>query len=342
MVRIVAANVSTLLAFLHNLITAMLTRLLLDRRASDALVTHVPVLSKVLKSPALRFGNQQSSEDTAEHECTEDLHDVVEPWTWVSLGSTARAEGSDAALSDDGTDLAKPGGDAVGGGTVASGEALAGDNEGGCVGAPVEEELDKDVDTELTVCADLVEGEAPDPEEQREEAETDELEGSTSDGVEGGDSKPVSRNGTRAHKNAVTRGQVEQDLIQVGARSVTDGGKNGRRVQAQTVKSHIKQQPGHGCTEEDLAVPELAVESEEVGERGLGHIESRSRRALGVGNGDLVWVALTLLAGDVRVDVGVGLFDVPLDIKGVAGRLGNGQTVVQSNASGDDTDAWSS
>ena len=91
---------------------------------------------KFLEGLALRLGDQQRGEGTAEHEQREDLHDVVEPGGGGgSGGRAALAEGAEDALGDDGADFAGCGADAVGGGAVAGGEAFAGDDEGGCVGA---------------------------------------------------------------------------------------------------------------------------------------------------------------------------------------------------------------
>lgn len=86
---------------------------------------------------------------------------MVEPGARVSLGRVAAsAEGCNSALSDDGTDFARTSGDSMRGGAVASWEALARDDEGGGVGAPVEEELDQDVDGQHGVGAEVLKGEA--------------------------------------------------------------------------------------------------------------------------------------------------------------------------------------
>ena len=91
--------------------------------------------SELLEGLALGLRDEKRGEDTAEHEEGEDLEDVVEPRRGVGGGGTANTEGTDKDLSDDGTDLARGGGDTVGSGTVASREALARDDEGSSVGA---------------------------------------------------------------------------------------------------------------------------------------------------------------------------------------------------------------
>jgi hypothetical protein len=126
----------------------------------DCLVTHVPVLSQVLKSAALGLRNEQGGEDTREHEGREDLHDMVEPRAGVGLGDISTgSERRDGSLGDDGTDLARTSRDTVRGGPVASGEALSGHDEGGGVGSPVEEQLNEDVDAQHGVGAEVLEGE---------------------------------------------------------------------------------------------------------------------------------------------------------------------------------------
>jgi hypothetical protein len=135
----------------------VLTRVLSTR---DCLVTHVPVLSQVLKSAALGLRNEQGGEDTREHEGGEDLHDMVEPRAGVALDDISTgSQRRDGSLGDDGTDLAGASGDTVRGGTVAGGEALSGHDEGGGVGSPVEEQLNEDVDGQHGVGAEVLEGE---------------------------------------------------------------------------------------------------------------------------------------------------------------------------------------
>lgn len=97
---------------------------------------------QLLESLALGLGDEEGGEDTAEHEEREDLHDVVEPWRLVVGGGMALGtEWSEDDLCDDGADLARGGGEAVGGGSVACWEAFSWHDEGGGVGAEVEEEL---------------------------------------------------------------------------------------------------------------------------------------------------------------------------------------------------------
>ncbi len=91
---------------------------------------------QLLESLPLSLRDQKRRKQTHQHEECENLHDVIEPWGIVGPGcSAARTERAEDALSDDGTDFAGCGADAVGGGAVAGGETLAGDDECCCVGA---------------------------------------------------------------------------------------------------------------------------------------------------------------------------------------------------------------
>ncbi len=99
-------------------------------------MTKFVLASQILEGLSLGLWDEEGSEDTGEHEDGVDLHDMVEPWAGAGLGRcTAGSERSDGGLSDDGAHLARGGRDTVGGGTVAGWEALAGNNEGSCVGA---------------------------------------------------------------------------------------------------------------------------------------------------------------------------------------------------------------
>lgn len=211
---------------------------------SDALTTHIPVLGQVLKSAALGLRDEESGEDTGEHEGGEDLHDVVEPRALVRVGDVAAgSERSNGTLGDDGTDLARSSRDTVRGRPVAGGEALAGHDEGGSVRSPVEEQLDEDVDGQHTVGADLVVRKAPHEEEDGEEDEPDELEGLAADGVDGSNGEPVAGDGTSADENAVTSSEVVKLRIDSLAATVANRSQDGRRVETETVESNIEEQP---------------------------------------------------------------------------------------------------
>lgn len=140
--------------------------------------------SQLLEGLPLGLRDQERSTKTAKHEEGEDLHNVVEPWGGSgALWCAAGTERTNDALGDDGTDLARGGGDTVGGRTVAGGEALAGNDEGGGVGAEVEEELSEDVAGEDTLVADLVVTKTHEAEKEGEHRETHDLNRLAADGI---------------------------------------------------------------------------------------------------------------------------------------------------------------
>lgn len=195
---------------------------------------------QLLEGLALRLGDQQRREDAAQHEQREDLHDVVEPGGGVLLGRVALdPEGTEDRLRDDGADLAGRGGEAVRGGAVAGREALAGDDEGGGVGAEVEEELAEHVEGEEGAFGELVVGEADDAEEDGQDGEAHQLDWLAANGVYGCNCDPVSWNGTGADDDQVTDSGVAENVVHVGAAGVSNSCENDRVVQAETVESNI-------------------------------------------------------------------------------------------------------
>jgi hypothetical protein len=327
-------------------------------RSSDGLITHVPVHGKVFKSPALRLRDKKGGEDTSQHESREDLHDVVEPRVLVRrlvFGvSAAYAERSNGTLRDDRADLARRSGDTVGGGTVACREALARYDEGGGVGTPIEEELDQDVDGQLRMTRDLVECKTPDGKKDSENNETSELERLAANCVNGGNGEPVTWDSASADENAVSSGKVVQAPVDGLAATVSNGTEDGSGVQAKTVesnlrmsvrlsdstcwKTYVKDEPGHGSAKEDLAVPDLAVEAEEVLKRSLGDIELGACLLTGGNLRQLVGVSVTVLAGKVLLGVLIGLLNITGDVESVTGGFGDGEAEVQSDAGWHNTD----
>jgi hypothetical protein len=224
-----------------DLVTARVMARLDDGGTGDALTSHIPILSQVLKSAALGLGNKKSGEDTAEHEGREDLHNMVKPWaSGATFDGTASSQRRDGGLGDNGPDLTGGGRDTVGGRPVASREALSGHDEGGGVGAPVEEKLNEDVDAQHAVGAEVLEGESPDDEQDGQEDEANELQGLAADSVKGSDREPVTRDGTSADENAVTGSKVKELMVDGKTVSVTDGLEDSGGIQAKTVKRDVK------------------------------------------------------------------------------------------------------
>lgn len=79
-------------------------------------------------------------------------------------------------------------------------------------------------------------------------------------------------------------------------------------------------------------MPPFPIVRNKVGPRRLGHIKIHLRRLLGLGPRKLVYLPFTPLALAVCGDIFHGFLDVPLDIEGVARRLGNCQAEVQREA----------
>ncbi|KAH9822789.1 dnaJ homolog-like protein subfamily C member 21 [Teratosphaeria destructans] len=310
--------------------------------AEDVLLTW-DLAGELLEGETLGLGDEEGGEAAEQHEEGEDLHDVVEPGGGRGggvgvAGLGAGAEGAEDDLGDDGAELAGGGGEAVGGGAVAGGEALAGHDEGGGVGAEVEEELAEDVEGELAAGADVVVGEAPDAEEEGEDDEAGELDGLAADDVDEGDGEPVPGDGAGADQDDVADGGAVEHLVDVGAARVADGGQDGGVVEGDAVEGHVEHEPRARGAEQDAAVLPLAVVGPEVGERGLGDLEVGRAVAHGLDPGDLVGDALGG-ARQVGLDVGAGLDDVAGDVEGVARGLGDGEPVVEGDAARDGAEA---
>jgi hypothetical protein len=103
-----------------NLVALLLIRRVVDashatRQSRVVLWSTRNLAGELLEGLPLGLGDQKSGEDTAQHEQSVYLHDVVEPGAFVGRGCAAGAEGSDEDLGDDGADLAGGSGDTVGG-----------------------------------------------------------------------------------------------------------------------------------------------------------------------------------------------------------------------------------
>ncbi len=193
-----------------------------------------------LEGLAFGLGDQKSGEAAAQHEEGENLHDVVEPGRRVGLGDMALgSERAEDALRDDGAHLARRGRETVRGRAVAGREALAGHDEGGGVGAEVEEELAQDVQGKQTMFAEVVIVESNDNEEDGQDSEASELDRFAADGVDGRHGHPVAGDGTGADDDQVANSGVAEDLIDVVALGVADGLKNDGVVETKAIECNI-------------------------------------------------------------------------------------------------------
>lgn len=294
--------------------------------------------SKLLEGLALGLGDKERGEDTAKHEQSEDLEDVVEPRGLVTGGlGTTDTERSNDNLGNDGTDLTGSGRKTVRSGAVAGREALSRDDEGGGIGTEVEEELAENVESKLAVSSNDVVTETENAEEDGEQSETHKLDRLAANGVNKGNSDPVTGDGTSADDDQVTDSGVVVSLVHVGTTTVADSRENDRVVERDTIESDIEEEPGASGTKENLAVLPLAVVTPEVGPRSLGNLELTGGGSLSGGTSDLIGVTV-VLAVEVGLGVSVGLDNVTGNVEGVARSLGDGETVVESNASGNSTE----
>lgn len=282
---------------------------------------------------------------------------MVEPGAGAAVGGAPGAERSDCTLAykfyrisvyflrltdravmnhtDDGANLAGRGRDTVRGGTVPSRETLAGHNEGGRVGAEVEEKLREHIDGQQTVLSELVVSEAHDDEENSENSKASKLNGLTADGVNSGDGNPVARDGTGHDDDEISDGCVVQIFVDVlvVARRVSNSLQNGGIVQGQTIVSNIEEEPRESSTSEQHAVLGLGVVAHEVAEAGLLHLHRLIGVLSGSDTGDTIDISLAPLATNVVLGVLIGLLNILLDIKRVPRGLRDGQTVVEGNDS---------
>lgn len=232
---------------------------------------------ELFKGLALRLGDQEGGEDSAKHKEGENLHDVVDPRGRVVFGRVALGlEGAEHALGDDGADLAGGGRETVRGGPVACRETFAGHDEGGGVGAEVEEELSNDVEGEQATLVQFVVGEADDDKDDGEDGEAHELDGLAADGVNRRHRDPVAWDGAGADNDQIADGGVVEDLIHVVTLGVANGGQNDGVVEPETVESNVEEEPGASGSKQDLSVLPLRVVSPEIGPRGLPQSQQRN------------------------------------------------------------------
>ena len=169
------------------------------------------------------------------------LHESVSTTNVTKLG--------ESDLGNNSTKLSGGGGDTMGSGTVASGEDLSRDDEGGRVGAEVLEEVGQAVEEDESLGSttggnELVVGETHDNEGASKNDETHQLDRLAPPGVDEKEGDPVSGDETSDGENQVTDRdvvQVVEDLLGSSGvwRSEADGGQNDGRVETETVESDL-------------------------------------------------------------------------------------------------------
>jgi len=111
---------------------------------------NVEFAGKFLEGLSLGLRDEERSKDTSKHESRVDLHNMIKPRAgiFVSFFESSSSERGNSSLCNDRANLSRTSRDTVGGGTVSGWETLAGNNEGGGIGAKVEKELDQDVNAQ--------------------------------------------------------------------------------------------------------------------------------------------------------------------------------------------------
>jgi hypothetical protein len=90
------------------------------------------------------------------------------------------------------------------------------------------------------MAGEMLIGETPDDEEDGKADESHQLDRLTSDSVDSGNSHPVTWDGTSANENAVTSGQVKENLIDIWSSTVANSGKDSGGVETKTVElNHV-------------------------------------------------------------------------------------------------------
>jgi len=288
-------------------------------------------IREFLKRLAFRLRKKEGRKDATEHEQSKYLQNVLDEFP----GSTDILKLTEPDLGDNSTELAAPGGDTVAGRTITSGEGFSRDDESGCVGTEVEEEVAQAVKEHKGLfvggCGcEFVKSEAHDNENDRKHDEAHELDGLATPVIDEKESDPVARNQTSSGQDEVTDADVNQVVINgletFGAWvTETDSCKDDRRVKTETIVCNIESEPRVSTAEEDLEVLPLAVVSLEVGQRRSGSVNAL--------NG-LVLIDVDLPFFDDLGDISLGAINVTLDIHGEARSFRDGETEVQRDDSG--------
>jgi hypothetical protein len=100
----------------------------------------------------------------------------------------------------------------------------------------IEEELHKNIKRKHSMAGEMLVGESPDDEENGQANESHQLDRLTSEGVDSGNSHPVTWDGASTDKNAVTSGQIIEDLVNIRTRSIANSCEHSRRVKTKTVE----------------------------------------------------------------------------------------------------------
>jgi len=168
---------------------------------------------------------------------------MVEPRRSTLLSGTTSAERTDEDLGDNGADLARGGGNAVGSRSVACREALAWNDESRRVRSEIEEEFGKDIASEQTACADCVVSETYYAEEDGEDDKATKLDWLAAESVNSSHGHPVAGDGAGTDKDDVANTDVEESLINILSLAITNSLQNRGVVQTDAVEGNIEEEP---------------------------------------------------------------------------------------------------
>ncbi|KAB8659296.1 hypothetical protein FH972_026185 [Carpinus fangiana] len=235
--------------FLVNLVYPLHTHYTKNRGSLDAAGGNSSLDLLVVERvgvDTLGLGNEEDGADGAEDVDTEeDPQDV---------GNAQAAVGGEVVEEDtgeNGTHLADGSGEAVGETADTRGEGLGGDDEGGGVGAEVEEQLGQGEAGKLASGADAVVVASNDTEEQGGEDEATDLDGLASEPLNGRNGQEVTGEVAGDDDDQVTVGTAEELVVGVGAGGEADGGEQRGLVQVGAVEGDVDKEPG-GCGADEL------------------------------------------------------------------------------------------
>ena len=270
------------------------------------------------------------------------------------VGTTDVTKTGETDLGNDSPELTRRGGDTVCGRTVTSGEDLTGNYEGGDVGAKVLEEVGQTVEEDESFFAairgdELVVCEAHDDESGSEYGEAHKLDRLASPRVDEKEGDPISGDETGDREDQVTDADVVQVPIDLeGSADVrwgseTDSGQDDGGVETETVESnlnggstgksekwrenaYVESEPRPGSAQQNLSVLPLTEVPAEIGPACLGYFDLCGDKAVaGTGLDTL----------EARIDILDSLVHVTLDIEGETRGLGDSETEVKGDNTGD-------
>lgn len=116
-------------------------------------------------------------------------------------------------------------------------------DEGGRIGAEVEEELSDDVAGEQAIFADRMIAEAHDAEQNGQDDEAAHLDWLATNSIHSGCGDPVTRYCACTDEDEIADGDVVEDAVNTVAFGISDRLKDRCVVETDTIESHVKEEP---------------------------------------------------------------------------------------------------